>query len=249
MIKLALETLFSQALVYDRNPHDPREISADRKPLKFTHCLVDSFGTEMLYDEKSGELYGELLKADFDPLYSEREVSYSVIHYSRGNLKPNGLHGWLFANGNHAVRLDYQAPRVRLNFPGLLKAIEKDRSMVEGVKLIARVGQQNERIYYVYENYEVREVIYNPFTDEFMPDMDNEPKVYAGPDGERNYSHWVKSLPQTVQVCGRDTFAPQVTATDPADYINRPNDTTPNPRASNLFPHLADATKVPTDQS
>jgi len=251
MIKLALETLFSQALVYDRNPHDPREISADRKPLKFTHCLVDEDGAEMLYNEKTGTLHCELLRSDIDPRYPELSHSFSVVPVVRGNVLARGLHGWLFNQGARAFRLDYSVPRVQFYFNDLLEEIKKDRSMVEGVKLIVRAGEKAEQVFYVYENYEVREVLYNPVTDEFAPNMEGEAVVFAGPDAEQNYTRFAQKLSKgRLNFYGRDTFAPQVASADTADYIIRPNDgKSANPSASNPFPHLADATKAPTDQS
>lgn len=241
MIKLALETLFSQALVYDRNPHDPSGPIHDLTPLKFTHLLIETNGTELLYDEKTHTVYTDIQRVDFDARYPELPFSLTVTEASRRSI--DSLHNWMTNLEHYAVRLDYCGPRIIVKVQRFIDYLLKVRSasitpnphvvkpeqlgspdhspMAKNIKLLISCDHESDRrVLVVYDNYEVREVLYNPFTGGYEIDFENEALVYAGPDAEHHYQQLTKTIARRPhRIYGRDTFAPQVTQSNPSDYI------------------------------
>lgn len=232
MINLALQTLFSQALVYCRDPQDPSSLIRDLTPLKFTHLLIETNGTELLYDENTHTVYTDLQRVDIDARFPELPFSLSVTEASRRSI--GSLHNWMINLEHYAVRLNYRGPRIVVKVQQFIDYLLKEKSasttpnphvvkpeqlgspdqspMAKNIKLLISCDHESDRrVLVVYDNYEVREVLYNPFTGGYEIDFENEALVYAGPDAEHHYQQLTKTIARRPhRIYGRDQFAPRV---------------------------------------
>lgn len=238
MIKLAFENLLNQALVYNRNPQDPTEPPRDFTPLKFTHVLVETNGAQLLYNEKTQKLYADLRQTERDHCYHHLPFSLSVVEVARHPI--DSLHQWMISPEHYAVRLEYQGPKVPVRVMEFIEYLKKrtvpqttnphvikpedmglvSKSLTHNLKLIISCDPESDkRVLAVYDNFEVREVLYDAFDQKYKIDNDNEALVYAGPDAEQHYQQLVKELSRRPhRVYSRATFAPPSMHADDSDF-------------------------------
>jgi len=220
MIKVALEALLNQAFVYNRNPHDPSDFIPEHKPLKFTHLLVETNGAQMLYNEETGDVHTDIRRLEIDPKYPHLPFSYSVTQLPRRPI--SSLQTWMVNLEHYAVRLDYKGPSVPLKVDTLIEHLKKDRSLTETLEVVISTDTPDgEKLFVTYKNYSVNEVRYDPFTDQI--DLEGRVVIEANADAELNYQRFAKHLAkQQHRMFGRSYFVPQVTQSNPSDYIQTP---------------------------
>lgn len=123
---------------------------------------------------------------------------------------------------HYAVRLNYRGPRIVVKVQQFIDYLMKEKPeqlgspdhspMAKNIKLLISCDHESDRrVLVVYDNYEVREVLYNPFNGGYEIDFENEALVYAGPDAEHHYQQLTKTIARRPhRIYGRDQFAPQV---------------------------------------
>lgn len=237
MIKLAFENLLNQAFVYNRNPHDPSEPPRDFTPLKFTHVLIETNGAQLLYNEKTHMVYSDIRQTERDHCYPHLPFSLSVVEVARHSI--DSLHRWMMGPENYAVRLEYRGPKVPVRVLEFIEYLKNravpqttnppeikpedmglvSSSLTQNLKLIVSFEYDNDcRVLAVFENYEVREVLYDALDQKYKIDNDNGVLVCAGPDAEQHYQQLIKGLASRPhRIYSRNTFAPQVGNVDPEE--------------------------------
>lgn len=212
MLKLAFETLLNESFVYERNPNDSYDTMSESKPLKFTHLLIQTNGAQMFYNEHTSKVYTDLTTSHGRLYRTPLDRDYSVVEVSRSQI--GFLQEWMTSVEHYAVRLEYRGPKLPVRVHDYVDHLLNSTSRLHTNRsstgylvaeaagevpdnlnlLISCEHDRDGRVLAVFNNYEVREVLYNPFEGKYEFDMVNKPLVQPGPDAEIHYQQIIKEL-------------------------------------------------------